>query len=396
MFDVAIVGARCAGSALALALVRAGVKVLVIDRTTFPSDTMSGHFIQPAGVSCLRRLGLYEDLLALGYPPQDLMTVDFGAAILSGRPTAMPDGTDTGFAPRRHRFDAMLADAAVAAGAELREGVSFVEPLVEGGRVVGMKTSGRFGSEDISARLVVGADGKRSRVARTLGAAKYGVCEARTCAYYTYWEGADVDSARLLVRDGLFAVAVPCGGSTTFLAVQWPRSHFIEVRKDIDGSTRRAIADIPWLAEHFADARPIEQYIGTGDLDAFFRTASGPGWALVGDAGHHKDPISAQGMTDALLDAELLAAAILDGLGGRRDLDAALAGYGHARDRRSMPLHHVTDDLARLVPPPPEALSGMAAMAADPIAVSRYLGVMAGSVPAAEIFGASVEQSAAA
>jgi flavin-dependent dehydrogenase len=396
MYDVAIVGARCAGSALALAIARAGVKVLMIDRTTFPSDTMSGHFIQPAGVSCLRRLGLYEDLIALGYPPQDIMTVDFGAAILSGPPAAMPDGTDTGFAPRRYRFDPMLADAAVAAGAELREGVSFVGPLMEGARVVGMKTSGRFGNEDIRARLIVGADGKRSRVARTLGVAKYDVCEAQTCAYYTYWEGAEVKSTRLLVREGLFAVAVPCVGGMTFLAVQWPQSRFTEIRKDVDGSTRRAIADIPWLAEHFADARPIERYIGTGDLDAFFRPASGPGWALVGDAGHHKDPISAQGMTDALLDAELLSSAVIEGLGGRRDPGVALAGYGHARDRRSMPMHRVTANLARLVPPPPEALSGMAEMAADPTAVGRFLGVMAGSVPAAEIFGPAAEQTAAA
>lgn len=385
MYDVAIVGARCAGSALALMLARAGAKILVIDRTTFPSDTMSGHFIQAAGVSCLRRLGLYEDLVALSYPPQQTITVDFGAAILTGRPAAMPDGTDTAFAPRRFRFDPMVANAAVAAGAELREGVSFVEPLAEDGLVVGMKTSGHFGTEDVRARLIVGADGKRSRVARTLGVEQYDVYEARTCAYYTYWEGADVVSTRLLVRDGLFAVAVPCGNGSTFLAVQWPRSHFGEIRKDIDASTRRAIAAIPWLAEHFAGARPLARYIGTGELDTFFRTASGPGWALVGDAGNHKDPISAQGMTDALLDAELLAAALIDGLGGRRALDAALADYGRARDRRSMPLHRMTADLARLVPPPPEVLAGMAAMAADPVAVGRFLGVMAGSVPPEDV-----------
>ncbi len=394
MYDVAIVGARCAGSALALMLARAGADVLLIDRTTFPSDTMSGHFIQPAGVSCLRRLELYEDLVALGYPSQDMMTVDFGGAVLSGKPAAMPDGTTQGFAPRRFRFDPLLAEAAVAAGAELREGASFVAPLLEDGRIVGMTTSGPSGETSIRARIVVGADGKRSRVAHMVGAGQYDACEAQCCAYYTYWENADVASTRLFVRDGLFAVTVPCGDGTTFLAVQWPHSRFKEVRSDIDGATRRAIASIDWLAEHFAGARPVQRYVGTGDLDTFFRTASGPGWALVGDAGNHKDPITAQGMTDALLDAELLSAALIDGLGGRRDIDAALADFGQARDRRSIPMHRVTIDLARLIPPPPEALAGMAAMSADPVATGRFLGVMAGSVPPDEVFEPPAQQMA--
>ena len=167
MYDVVIVGARCAGSALALMLARQGLKVLAIDRTTFPSDTMSGHFIHPAGVSCLRRLGLLEDLEALGAPAQATMTLDFGPIVLSGRPEPAPDGTAAAYAPRRYRFDPMLADAAVAAGASLREGVSFVEPLVEGGRVAGIRTRNAAGrTEDIRARLVVGADGKRSRLAQ--------------------------------------------------------------------------------------------------------------------------------------------------------------------------------------------------------------------------------------
>src|SRR5688572_10778841 len=167
MYDVAIVGARCAGSAPALMLAREGFKVLVVDRASFPSDTMSGHFIQPAGVSCLRRLGLLKALGTLGAPAQQSMTVDFGPVVLSGQPTAAPDGTSAAYAPRRYLFDPMLADAAVAAGAELREAVSFVEPLIEDGRVTGMWVQGDSGHlEAVRARLVVGADGKRSRFAR--------------------------------------------------------------------------------------------------------------------------------------------------------------------------------------------------------------------------------------
>src|SRR5262245_56581014 len=112
MYDVVIVGARCAGSALALMLARGGLNVLAIDRATFPSDTMSGHFIHPAGVSCLRRLGLLEHLEALGSPPQTEMTIDFGPVVLTGQPEPARDGTNAAYAPRRFRFDALLADAA--------------------------------------------------------------------------------------------------------------------------------------------------------------------------------------------------------------------------------------------------------------------------------------------
>ena len=299
----------------------------------------------------------------------------------------MPDGTDAGFAPRHFQFDPMLADAAVAAGAELREAATFETPLIEDGRVVGLCSNRKGATEEVRARLLVGADGKRSRVARTVGAGAYDVHPAQTCAYYSYWEGADVTSTHLVVRDGLFAVAVPCGGGLTFLAVQWPHDRFAEIRRDIKAATHRAIAGIPWLAERFASARRVERFIGSGDLDTFFRTASGPGWALVGDSGNQKELVSAQGMTDALLDAELLSAAVVKGLGGTQPLDSALREYGRQRDARSGPMHRITTDLARLVAPPPEALAGLAALAADLLAAGRFLGVMAGSVPAEEVFG---------
>ena len=174
MYDVIVIGARCAGSALALMLARGGLKVLAVDRTPFPSDTMSGHYIHPAGVACLRRLGLLGRLEALGAPAQDTVTVDFGPVALTGRPAPAADGTTTGYAPRRYLFDPMLAAAAVEAGAELWEGVTFLAPLVEGGRVVGSRPSTRSGrSVDVRARLVVGADGKRSHFAAAVGAETY-------------------------------------------------------------------------------------------------------------------------------------------------------------------------------------------------------------------------------
>lgn len=167
----------------------------------------------------------------------------------------------------------------------------------------------------------------------------------------------------------------------------WPRSVFAKVRQDIDGAYHRAAARVPWLADRLVGARQAERYVGTADLDAFFRTASGPGWALLGDSGHHKDPITAQGMTDALLDAELLARAILQGLGGTRSLDDALTDFCRQRDSRAGPMHELTAGFARLQSPPPEQLAGMAVAAGDPVATTRFLGVIAGSVPVEEVYG---------
>ena len=387
MYDVVIVGARCAGSALALMLARDGLNVLAIDRATFPSDTMSGHFIHPAGVSCLRRLGLLESLEALGAPAQETMTVDFGPVVLSGRPAPAADGTAVGYAPRRYRFDPMLAEAAVAAGADLREGVSFIEPLVEGERVVGIRTRTPTGrTEDTRARLVVGADGKRSRLARAVRADVYGRQPDATCCYYAYWTGFDAPGTRLFVRDGLFCVAAPTNDGLTSLVIAWPHADFARVRADIGAAYHAAAATLPWVADRLAGAEQVGRFIGTADLEGFFRTASGPGWALLGDAGYHKDPITAQGMTDALLHAELLAAAIVEGMSGTRPLDLALADYGHRRDAAARPLYDLTADLARLAPPTADMRALLQALRHDPVETGRFLGVIAGTVPVPDFF----------
>lgn len=389
MYDVAIVGARCAGSALALMLARQGLKVLVIDRATFPSDTMSGHFMQPAGVSCLRRLGLLECLEALGAPAQKLMTVDFDPVVLSGTPTAAVDGTTAAYAPRRYLFDPMLADAAVAAGADMREASSFVEPLIEDGRVAGIWVQGDSGHlEAVRARLVVGADGKRSRFARMVGAQPYEAQPAATCMYYTYWGDFDTDtnSSRLFVRDGLFAVTVPSNDGLTFVGFSWPHSEFARVRSDIGKAYHEAASTLPWIADRLASATQAERFVGTGDLDGFFRKAAGPGWALLGDAGYHKDPITAQGMTDALLHAELLASAVVEGFSEGGSLDASLAEYGRCRDEKARPMYALTGDLARLAPPPPDTAALLGALASNPQATRDFLGLMAGTVAVGDFF----------
>ena len=387
MYDVIIIGARCAGGALALLLARAGLKVLVIDRAEFPSDTMSGHYIHPAGVSCLRRLGLLEKLDATGAPAQQTVTVDFGPLALTGTPAPAADGTVSGYAPRRFVFDPMLAAAAVEAGADFWQGVTFLAPLVEDGRVVGIAAVTRSGSSvEVRARLVVGADGKRSRFAEAVGAECYDVHPATTCTYYAYWDGFDAPHTHLFVRPGRFCVAAPTNDGLTFLGIAWPIEEFRRVRADIGRAYRATAAEIPWIAERIGSATQAQRFVGTHDLGGFFRTPCGPGWALVGDAGYHKDPITAQGMTDALLDAELLAEAVVEGHSGVRDLDLALADYGQRRDERAAPMYALTNDMARLAPPTPEMAALVGAAQNNAAETRRFLGVMAGTVPIKEFF----------
>lgn len=387
MYDVIIVGARCAGAALGLMLARAGLRVLMIDRAEFPSDTMSGHYIHPAGISCLRRLGLLEKLDATGTPRQDVVTVDFGPVALTGMPAPAADGTVAGYAPRRFIFDEMLAAAAVEAGAELWQGVTFLGPLVEQDRVVGITGVTRSGSRiEVRASLVVGADGKRSRVAETVGASRYNVNAATACTYYAYWSDFDAPHTHLFVRDGRFCVVAPTNGNLTFLGIVWPIEQFRQVRADIGAAYRAAAAEIPWIADRMSTAKQAQRFVGTRDLEGFFRTPCGPGWALVSDAGYHKDPITAQGMTDAFLHAELLAEAVVTGLSGARTLHAALGEYGRRRDASAGPMYALTNDMARLAPPTPEMAALVGALQGNTAGIRRFLGVISGTVPIAEFF----------
>jgi flavin-dependent dehydrogenase len=387
MYDVIIIGARCAGSGLALMLARAGLKVLAIDRVTFPSDTMSGHYLHPAGVACLRRWDLLDALAATDTPPQRAVTVDFGPVVLTGRPAPAPDGTTVGYCPRRWLFDPLLADAAAAAGAEIATGTGFQGPIFEHGRVAGIRATTRSGqSLELRARLVVGADGKRSPFAAAVGAEGYHRNPTTACTYYAYWSGFDIEHTRLFVREGRFFVASPTNQGLTFLGIMWPISEFRRVRSDISAAYRAAAAEEEWLADRLAAAKQTQRFVGTADLDGFMRRAHGAGWALLGDAGYHRDPISAQGMTDALLHAEMLAEAIVDGLGGRRALHDALADYQRRRDASVMAMYSMTNDMARLAAPPAETVELVGALQGDPEATGRFLGVISGTVAAEDFF----------
>src|SRR5581483_7646777 len=348
VYDAIVVGARCAGSPTAMLLARKGYRVLLVDRATFPSDILSTHYIHQPGVAQLARWGLLEPVVASNCPPITRALCDFGPFALTG--SAPPAGeVAEAYCPRRTILDKILVDAAVAAGAELRPGFSVQEMLADGERVSGIRGRGASGGPVTEqARIVIGADGLRSVVARAVQAPTYHERPTLTCGYYSYWSGVPDEGVELYPRDGRAILAFPTNDGLLCLAVQWLHHEFHAFRADVEGNFLQTLELAPGLAERVRGGRREERFLGTADLPNFFRKPYGPGWALVGDAGYHKDPHTGEGITDAFRDAELLADAIDAGLAGRQPLDEALADYERRRNAVAMPLYELTCELASL------------------------------------------------
>ena len=305
MYDAIIVGARCAGAPTAMLLARKGYRVLLVDRASFPSDTISTHIIWPHGAEIMDRWGLLDRLAATGCPPIALNLIfDVGPFALKGAVTDTNAGRG-GFCPRRTVLDKLLVDAAVEAGAELREGFTVEALLWDGDRVAGIKGHSRTGGTvEERARVVIGADGVHSLVAKAVRAPEYDAKPPLTTNYYSYYSGFAADDLEEYVRDYQAVGCFPTHDGLTLIAVLWPSSRFEEIRADIEGHVRKVLESTPSVADRLRGARRETKWFGTAGVPNYFRRPFGPGWALVGDAGYDKDPITAQGISDAFIDAE--------------------------------------------------------------------------------------------
>ena len=385
MYDVIVVGARCAGSPTAMLLARKGYRVLLIDKATFPSDTMSGHLIQTRGGACLKRWGLLDRVIATNCPAISSVAFDLGPFALTG--AVFPsDGVAALYAPRRIVLDHLLVNAAVEAGAELREGFHVQELLREGERVTGIRghhVQGKPVTEQ--ATLVIGADGMRSVVARAVQAPTYYEKPIFNCTYYAYWSGISLEGAELYAREHRMIFVIPTNDHRVLVAIEWPRTEFATIRRDIPGHFMQTLETCtPQLAERVRQGAQAERFVGTGDLPNFFRKPYGPGWALVGDAGHFKDPVLAHGISDAFHDAELLAEAIDRGLWGRCSLSEALTDYERTRNEAALPLYELNCQRALLEPPPPDTYPLLNALRSNPVEAGRYMATFQGTVSPTE------------
>jgi flavin-dependent dehydrogenase len=384
-YDAIVVGARCAGSPTAMLLARRGHRVLLVDRAAFPSDTLSTHAVHAPGIAALARWGLLDAVTATGCPPLSTYRVDFGPFTVEGTPPPV-DGRSAGYAPRRRLLDTIMVQAAADAGAEVRERFSVHELLVEDGAVVGVRGAGHGGREVVErARIVIGADGRHSSVARAVGAQDYATRPRLGYGYYTYWRDLPLDGFTAVSRPGRAWGAFPTNDGLTLVVVGWPYAEAAAYKADVERNYLATLELAPWFADLVRGATRVEPFLG-GAVPGYLRTPYGPGWALVGDAGYNKDPITAQGISDAFRDAELCATAVDEAFTGRQPFDEAMAGYHLTRDAHVLPIYEFTSQMATMAPPPPELAQLLAAVAGDREASDRFAGVIAGTVSPADFF----------
>src|SRR5262245_27308418 len=324
-------------------LARKGYRVLLLDKATFPSDTISTHVIWPHGAAVLDRWGLLERLAATGCPPIGLdMIFDVGPFALKGGVFDANAGRG-GFCPRRTILDKLLVDAAVESGVELREGFVVEDLVRDGDRVAGIKGRSRAGGAVAErATIVIGADGVNSLVAKAVDAPEYDAIPPLATFYYSYFSGFDAKDIEQHMRDYDGAGCFPTHDGLTLIVGVWSSARFKEIRSDIDGSFEKLFPSMPSVADRMTHARREEKWVGTAGMPNYFRRPYGPGWALVGDAGYDKDPITAQGISDAFIDAEQLTEALHAGFSGQRPLEEALAAWHTSRDERTKPMYYLT------------------------------------------------------
>lgn len=386
MYDAIVIGARCAGSPAAMLLARSGYRVLLVDRASFPSDAPRNHFIKPSGVACLKRWGLLDRIIASNCPPVTTWNLDFGPLVLFGSPPPI-DGVAHSIAPRRRVLDNILVDGAVESGVDLRDNFIVEELLTDDGRVTGIRGRDRVGTSVIEeSTIVIGADGLHSVVARAVRAPTYAEKPALTCWYYAYWSDVPIGGVEIYSRPGRAAIAFPTNDGLVCIATVWPNREFNTYRADIAGNFLKTLDLAPGLAERARGGKRQERFIGTADVPNLFRRPFGPGWALVGDAGFHKDPFLAQGISDAFRDAERLTGAVDAGFSGREPLGEALAHYERQRNEAAMPGYEFNAQLAALEPSPPELQQLLAAIQGNQEQINRFIGTIADTLPSPESF----------
>jgi 2-polyprenyl-6-methoxyphenol hydroxylase-like FAD-dependent oxidoreductase len=340
-FDVIIVGGRCAGAPLATLLARAGMKVCVVDRAGFPSDTPSTHGVQPTGVKILDRLGVLDQVLDVA------PAIEYGTMQLDDERIALNGFSRMMGAPmvnvRRVTLDAILLDAAAAAGGDVRTQTAVTGLIQSGGRVAGVQTT----NGELRAPLVVGADGARSTVADLVGARKYHETPPGRMFVWTYLEGvaSETDRVRLgKIGDHVF-LASPTDSDLFMVAIGISMSHRDEVRRDREAAWATGLAGWPELQATVAGARRAGPVRMMSRWHGFFRESAGPGWVLLGDAGHFKDPTPGQGIADALRQATKLAVAIQAAADDPRAADRIRDDWWSWRDEDAWDMYWYANDM---------------------------------------------------
>ncbi|MDF3284427.1 MULTISPECIES: NAD(P)/FAD-dependent oxidoreductase [unclassified Gordonia (in: high G+C Gram-positive bacteria)] len=387
MYDVIVVGARAAGAPLAMLLARRGFRVLAVDRARFPSDTISTHYIHQAGLARLRDWDLLDTLVATGCPPVRHLNFTYTDITLAGFADPI-SGIDAVYCPRRTVLDEILVDAARRSGAEVMEGFTVTDLLEENDSVAGIR--GRDGdgrSVEFRAPLVIGADGAGSTVAKLVGAQMYKHAPAGCFIFYSYYSGLDWGMQHRTGFGEQQFGSWPTNDGLSLVAVMRRRDRFRDFRADPDAGVQEIVDAVDpvygeQLRENGERAEPFRPMLYP---DNYFRRSHGPGWALVGDAGYHKDPFTGLGITDAFKNAELLADRITEGFGGARPMAEALESYELERDAASVHSFDFTVAISDLSLTPYHD-SVFRAASHSPRYTKKFFGHIGGGISAEEFF----------
>lgn len=377
--DAVVVGARCAGSAAAIALAEAGRCVVALDRAAFPADILSTHLLFAGGVAELAAIGALERVETTGAPRMPVALMAGGGLTVTARYTPV-DGIDYGLCVRRTGLDAALVETARAAGADVRERARVTELVWDGARVGGVRYEDAEGRvRELRAPLVVGADGRRSTVARLVDASlPYRSNPNERACYFAYFDDPHTDWRPVAAqwREAReLGTAFPCDGGRVLVLVMPPLDRAEDFHADLPGAYQRTLDRLPGLRDRLEGCAQATKVRSATDLPSYFRRSSGPGWALPGDAGHFKDPVTAQGIRDAVRFGRLLGEAAAPALGDPLAVDRALAAWERRREHECLETYQWTNQLARAEAMSPLEIELYRSAAADPDRAREMLDV---------------------
>lgn len=375
---------------MAALLARENFRVLLVDRVTFPKTTLSCPITFGNTFDVLKRIGVLDQVEAIGAPKLRLYQTQIGDVCLYGRMLPYA-GFDYAYQIRRELYDEVIfKHVAQLPNVETRLGFNVTDLIWENERAVGVRGRAGGGEEvEIRADAVIGADGIFSTIAEKVHAKKYNVIPGHTCIYFAYYENvkpaADEPTATIYYdADEHFAfVTANSDSDLTVISISLPASQFERVRQNHEKIHFDYAQKIPAMAERMCEAKRVTPMYGVSPRDSFYREPFGNGWVLIGDAAYYKDPLPGQGIHDALYSAELAAQAFVEyrALGkSARAWDAAFRVYHKTRDDETQPMYELTDfyaDLERARSP--QEMDFFRAIAAQPkwsnIYVSMFNGV---------------------